>query len=295
MTAVIATVLGVLSASIFALLLADLLAAPELQRENYRGVLVSTGGGLVSMLAALFTLAAVASVRQLSGSPTLFVGRSIAVLFVFVAFAVLGFVDDVLGNGDSRGFRGHLQALARGQVTTGLLKLGGGAAAAWIVADQAGISSFRVAAAAGVITLSANLCNLLDRAPARALKCGAVAWLSLLIVSVVVAQGNLAMESANRATLLVASICVGSCLGLLPFDAAERLMIGDAGANALGAVLGTVVVLTQSWRVQLVVLIVVAALNLLSEFVSFSSIIQRVRCFDWLDRFGTRRARSSTR
>ena len=103
------------------------------------------------------------------------------------------------------------------------------------------------------------------------------------------------LEVGNRSALVVASICVGCCLGLLPFDAQERLMIGDTGANALGAVLGAVVAFTQSTVVQLVVLCATAALNLLSEFVSFSATIQRVRWMAWLDRLWTRRARTSTR
>ncbi len=290
MTVAIATMLGMIAACLLTLLLRDGLTFPRLQRENYRGASVATAGGLVSVFASLLVLAVVAVSRQAGGGPSLFGARPRLVAIAFVAFAMLGFLDDVLGAGDARGFRGHLRALAGGQITTGMLKLVGGVAAAWIVADQPGESSLRVIVGIGVIALSANLCNLLDRAPARALKCAALAWLPLVGAALIATRGSGQLEIDNRSALVVASVCVGSCFGLLPFDAAERLMIGDTGANALGAVMGTVVVLTQSWTVQICALLVVAALNLLSEIVSFSSLIQRVRLLDWLDRFATRRS-----
>jgi UDP-N-acetylmuramyl pentapeptide phosphotransferase/UDP-N-acetylglucosamine-1-phosphate transferase len=72
-------------------------------------------------------------------------------------------------------------------------------------------------------------------------------------------------------------------------DLRERLMLGDAGANALGAVLGLGVVLACSPGVRTLVLVVVAALNLASELVSFSRVIDRVAPLRALDQLGRRR------
>jgi UDP-N-acetylmuramyl pentapeptide phosphotransferase/UDP-N-acetylglucosamine-1-phosphate transferase len=97
---------------------------------------------------------------------------------------------------------------------------------------------------------------------------------------VVILIGALAVEGAAR--LAVAA-------GLLAADLRERLMLGDAGANALGAALGLGVVLTASPAARTAVLIAVVALNLASEVVSFSRIIDGVAPLRALDRLGRAR------
>jgi len=63
-------------------------------------------------------------------------------------------------------------------------------------------------------------------------------------------------------------------------------MLGDAGANPLGAVLGVGVVVACSPDVRLAVLALVAVLNLLSEAVSYSKVIDRVPPLRFLDQLG---------
>jgi UDP-N-acetylmuramyl pentapeptide phosphotransferase/UDP-N-acetylglucosamine-1-phosphate transferase len=84
------------------------------------------------------------------------------------------------------------------------------------------------------------------------------------------------------------ALALGAGCGLLLPDLAERMMLGDAGANVLGATVGLGVVLTQSPLVRTVTLIVVAALNLASEVVSFSKVIDRTPPLRAADRFGRR-------
>ena len=64
-------------------------------------------------------------------------------------------------------------------------------------------------------------------------------------------------------------------------------MLGDVGANVVGGVLGAGVVIATAPATRNAVLVAVLALNLLSERVSFSLVIDRVGPLRWLDRVGT--------
>jgi len=79
---------------------------------------------------------------------------------------------------------------------------------------------------------------------------------------------------------------MGASLGLLPDDLRERLMLGDTGANVIGAALGLAIVLgTNSWF-RLLVMIVLLALNVAAERISFSDVIGRVGVLHAIDMWG---------
>ena len=61
-------------------------------------------------------------------------------LFAVFGFGFLGLIDDLAAVGEDRGFKGHLGALREGRVTTGLLKLVGGAAVAVVLVATPGSS-----------------------------------------------------------------------------------------------------------------------------------------------------------
>jgi UDP-N-acetylmuramyl pentapeptide phosphotransferase/UDP-N-acetylglucosamine-1-phosphate transferase len=256
----------------------EVLAHPSLQRENYRGHHLPTAGGLVIVLAVLVVEAVRTALAEFG------VGEELSdsllrsmVLFACFAFALLGLVDDLLG-GEDRGFRGHLRALAQGRLTTGAMKLfGGGVVAIVLTAAPGEVSGRRLIADAALVALAANLGNLLDRAPGRTIKVGL-----LLYVPLALAAGT------SPVGLAVASV-VGAAAGLLHADLGERLMLGDTGANLLGAVLGLAVVLETSRPVRTIVLVVLVALNLVSEKVSFSKVIARTPGLRQADLLGRRK------
>jgi UDP-N-acetylmuramyl pentapeptide phosphotransferase/UDP-N-acetylglucosamine-1-phosphate transferase len=82
------------------------------------------------------------------------------------------------------------------------------------------------------------------------------------------------------------AVVVGAALALLLDDLQERVMLGDTGANPLGAVLGLGVVAAASPTTRSVVAVVLLVANLLSELVSFSRIIDAVPPLRAMDRAG---------
>src|SRR5207244_4245080 len=96
--------------------------------------------------------------------------------------------------------------------------------AAGMVAPVAGESIGRLLADGALVALAANLGNLLDRRPGRVIKVASVAFVALAIAT-----------GAAHALGGVA-VVIGAALALVLDDLHERLMLGDARANVLGAV-----------------------------------------------------------
>ncbi len=257
------------------------LAATNLSRVNYRRRTLVAGLGLVLPLGLLAWAGLLALLGILI--PSLFgrfdfadVGGGVAVLAAAAAFCLLGLVDDLVEDQGSRGFRGHLTALARGRLSGGAVKLLGGVLAALVIAPLAGPFGrpwYLTLLAAIVIASSANLANLLDLRPGRCLK----VFLPLWVVGWAAAP-HLAPWSAGLA---------GAAVAVLPLDLRERGMLGDSGANALGAVVGVLLAAGPAWLLWLAA-VVLLALQALSERVSFTRVIEGNRVLRAADQFGRR-------
>jgi UDP-GlcNAc:undecaprenyl-phosphate GlcNAc-1-phosphate transferase len=242
-------------------------------RTNHRGETVSLLEG------PAYAIAAAGAVAVAPGVPARL--RAAAVLAT-LGGGVFGAVDDLHESGQSKGLRGHLGELAHGRLTTGGLKvigIGGTgllAAALAVPTDREDGGRARggvvdVVVGGALIAGAANLLNLFDLRPGRALK-------------VVLLFSPAASETPAGRLMAAAG---GAAAALLPADLAEEAMLGDTGANAAGALLGTAAVAGLSRRGRLLAMLGVAALTLASERVSFTKVIARtpgLREFDALGR-----------
>ena len=247
--------------------------SPVLLRRNWRDREVPTAAGIVLVLAVVAVEAARVVIDgrlRVDGG-----GVRLAIVITVVGLGLLGTLDDVLGDASSRGFRGHLGALREGRLTTGLVKLAGGAAVAVIAGAVLHPSAGRgqLLADGALVALAANLGNLLDRAPGRTIKASVVAF------------GVLAL-AASASELAAVAVVVGAGVGLVVPDVRERLMLGDAGANTLGGALGVGAVAACTPTARAVVLVVLIAFNLAAELVSFSRVIEAVPPLRAADRWG---------
>ncbi len=276
----VAWVVGFLTVRLLMATGRDLLYAPALARENYRGQQVATAAGLFLVIAVLVIETGRSGLGALGvgDEPGTNAARPLVLLAAF-GFGLLGFIDDVLG-GEDRGFRGHLRALAQGRLTSGMVKLLGGAAIGLVLAAAPGFVTWqRLFSDAVLIALAANLANLLDRAPGRVVK-----WSILAYVPIAIGAG------AGPVGVAVAPL-IGAAVGLLPEDLGEKIMQGDTGANVLGGILGLAIVLEFSRTTRNGVLIFLVVANLASEFFSFSRVIEATPPLRWFDRLGRPRRR----
>lgn len=199
---------------------------------------------------------------------------ALAFLLYTLVAGLVGYVDDMWGGAEARGFRGHFGALVRGRVTTGVIKagvLGGGAFIFALAAVDGGI--FGVIIASVLMAGSVNLANLFDVRPARTLKfLGIPSVLLLLAVP----------EHVRVAVLPV----LGGALALFGLDLRGRLMLGDSGAAVCGAVAGYLVVMSGPGVVWWVALAVILGLTAVAEAFSISALIERSGMLRRLDRWG---------
>lgn len=234
-------------------------------RTNHRGEPVTLLEGPAAAIGAGTALALV---------PRLPARLRLAGVLCAAGTAGVGAFDDLAGSGDSRGFRGHVGALAHGEVTTGMVKIAGigvvGLASSALVHRR----PVDVLLGGMFVAAGANLVNLFDLRPGRALK------VVLLHAPAVLAGSDAAGD--------MAAAPIGAAAGLLDVDLDEQAMLGDAGANALGALLALAATAGLSRRVRLALLLGTVGLTAASEVVSFTRVIERTKPLRLLDEFGRR-------
>jgi UDP-N-acetylmuramyl pentapeptide phosphotransferase/UDP-N-acetylglucosamine-1-phosphate transferase len=244
-------------------------SASRLIRTNHAGAKVTLAEGPIAVV-ALLVGAGVDRLLDKSGN------RSLAVAVAGVGSGVVGAYDDLYGTTQAKGFRGHLRALRSGELTSGTIKVFGigcsaAAAAVLIQRTRPGCPKRICRALDGLfdtalIAATANLTNLFDLRPGRAAK-----------AVILLGTGLFGFGAAPA---------VGAASGSLPTDLAARSMLGDCGANALGAAVGTAAAQSLPRPCRLLAFGAVAALNVASERVSFTEVIERTPLLRRLDQLG---------
>ena len=247
-------------------------AHQRFQRINYRGNGIPTAGGLLLVLAAV-VLELFATIFDLM-EHALTVRR--VSLVAIVLFGILGLVDDLWGDSTSKGFRGHLRALAAGKLTTGGIKLLGGGFTALGIAWMIEGNLLDCLVSGALIALMANLTNLLDRAPGRSTKVTACCF------------SVLTAATAGSDSLIGSAVVTGAAISLLVYEFREEVMLGDTGSNLLGATLAVGIVDHFGTSAAAIITLFLLLLNLSSEKISFSAVIEGNRVLNALDMAGRR-------
>jgi hypothetical protein len=246
-----------------------------LARENYRGRRVAFPAGAVLIACSLIALAPLAILDDRADLDLLDPDLRRWAVYV-LGVALLGLIDDALG-GDTaapRGWRGHVRAIASGRFSTGVIKAVGALALAAYATSGLGDHDFAYVADLALLILTTNLFNLLDLRPGRVEK----AFVALVAALCVGAW------SAEPLELL--GVFIGPVLVVAAYTLRERAMLGDTGANLVGALAGVSLLVTLGETGRYVALGVVGALNIYGEFRSISRTIEGVPLLRSLDSLG---------
>jgi UDP-GlcNAc:undecaprenyl-phosphate GlcNAc-1-phosphate transferase len=274
---------------LLALLLSALLAPPLLRalsvaghtRVNYRDRPLPYPFGVLALAAGLLALIPLTLLARLA-STNVFEREALPIAVYALGVLALGLIDDTLGRERSqdpgvpapRGWRGHGAAALRGELSTGVLKAAGSLGLALFAMSYLGLSDGRWLLAAGVLVLATNVFNLLDLRPGRSTK------------AFVLLGAALTIGSAEVRPLWALGLFAAPALVAGIYDLRERAMLGDTGANLLGALAGLWLVLTLSGVGQLVALALLAAITLYGELRSISALVERVPVLRELDSWG---------
>ncbi|MDO5049683.1 MAG: hypothetical protein Q4D87_07355 [Actinomycetaceae bacterium] len=244
-------------------------SAPSLQRTNHKGNNVSLSEGI--------------------GVATAMIGSAVArrdfpAAAAFTATANAGLADDIedlrpIAGNAPKGLHGHIEALQEGRVTTGLIKVAAiGSSAvgyALVEGNKRGRNVYDLAIDSIIMAGSANIANLFDLRPGRALKASAMC---ATLVNVV--------QFSPRSM----GATIGAIAGAAPSDLASDTMLGDVGANTLGLQVGMMAIQPQSRLFRTAMAGLTLSVIGASEVVSFSKVIESVPALSALDEFGVKRA-----
>ncbi len=243
-----------------------------LVRPNYRGRALPCPFGVLIVAAALLAAIPVELLHQLAGSATVYPELGPVALYV-IGVAFLGLVDDAAPP-QARGWRGHGRAVLRGELSSGALKALGALALALVVLAGRRYDAGRYLLAVALLVLTTNAFNLLDLRPGRCVK-------------VFVALGAaLTIAAGSARTLATLGLFVTPVLVAGAYDLREGAMLGDTGANLVGALAGLWLVLALGTTAQIVALAAVLALTVYAELRSLSALIERTPLLRQLDSWG---------
>jgi UDP-N-acetylmuramyl pentapeptide phosphotransferase/UDP-N-acetylglucosamine-1-phosphate transferase len=276
--------IALLSAAMLAPGVLRLLAENGHTRANYRARRLPFPFGVLALVAALLALIPL-MLLQVLASAELFHPEVFPIAVYALGVLALGLVDDTLGEragggaatearAAPRGWRGHGAALMRGELSTGVLKAAGSLGLALLAMSWLGLSDGRWLLAAAVLVLATNVFNLLDLRPGRSIKAFVLLGLGL------------GLGSGEVRPLWALGLFAAPALVAGVFDLRERAMLGDTGANLLGALAGLWLVLSLSGTGQLIALALLLAITVYGEIRSISEFVERTPGLRHLDSFG---------
>ncbi len=165
--------------------------------------------------------------------------------------------------------------MLRGELSTGALKAAGSLGPRAAGDELLGLSDGRWLLAAAVLVLATNVFNLLDLRPGRSIK------------AFVLLGAGLAIGAGELRPLWALGLFAGPALVAGAYDLRERAMLGDTGANLLGALAGLWLVLALSGTGQLIALGAARSRSpLYGELRSISALIERTPGLRELDSWG---------
>lgn len=194
-------------------------------------------------------------------------------LFGLVSMFFAGILDDIIGNRDVSGLKGHFKSLLNGKLTTGGFKALFGGFIGLVISIAISKNIYDIVINTSIIALSTNLMNLLDLRPGRAIK-------GYLVISIVLLF-TLGEYTRNLLLLIFPNV-----IAYFNQDLKAKAMMGDTGSNVLGISIGILFVMGYSLKVRLIWLAFLIFIHILTEKYSLTKIIENNKFLNFIDKLG---------
>lgn len=229
--------------------------------KNYKGEDIPTSGGIVFIIVQfLMSMILYTFTRE-----KLFILLN---LFGILAIGIIGLIDDVFGQKNIKGFKGHFFCFLRGNLTTGFLKAIIGFFVSFFISYTKNSHDLKeLIIDTFFICLFINAVNILDMRPGRACKFYIILCLIGLLKLFFMKNYNIIMTIFP----ILLSVIV-----FLSFDLKEKVMMGDTGANVLGLNLGILFSWILSSKYKIIILFFLLFLNIFAEKFSISKILDNI-------------------
>lgn len=233
--------------------------------KNYWGKDLVSGAGLVLLLPLMVSLL---PLRNIIGRDNM-----MAYICMLLSMALAGYLDDSLGGNRAKGFKGHLKGLLKGHISTGIMKIIFALITGFILSGLYFSNPWDMIFHTLLFSLCVNIINLLDLRPGRAIK----SFMAILIIPV--------LSSGSRNIWILLPVLAGLMV-YTGDELKEIYMLGDTGSNLLGGILGFYMIKSPPSGVKYAFFLILGLLNLVSEFRSFSKIIESVPLLRRMDKLG---------
>ena len=194
-------------------------------------------------------------------------------IFSMMAMFFAGALDDLIGNRNVSGLKGHFKSLLNGKLTTGGFKALFGGFVGLVVSVCISSSIVDIIVNTLIIALSTNLMNLFDLRPGRAIK----VYLVIIIPIYITLTGY---------TKVFPLLILPNVLAYFNIDLKARGMMGDTGSNVLGISIGVLMALGYGIKVRLAWLVFLILMHLITEKFSLTKIIEKNRVLKFIDNLG---------
>lgn len=235
--------------------------------ENYKLVKIPTSMGITFVFVQVITLGLFKIIFGLEDD---FV---IIYLFAYIFIGFLGLIDDLIGDKNIKGIRGHLKSAINNDLTTGGLKAIFGLFIA-IIISCIFFRGVNIIINALIIGLFTNLINLFDLRPGRAAK--VFIFISLIFV----------ITSPFKIVNYILVSLLGILLPYMHIDIKGKAMMGDVGSNVLGFSLGIYASYSFNIICRMSILILLVIFHVIAERYSLTKIIKKSKLLNILDNIG---------